>query len=817
MLNQISGQINKNMFEKHRINISKSNAFFTVFILLFVSFVIPSDAQNLVQDSLSNQFNTYQENTLQEKIYIHTDKDFYQNDEICWFKIYCVDAFFHQPLDVSRITYVEILDKNNKAVLQAKIAMKDGFGNGSLKIPAFLGSGKYKLRAYTNWMKNFSADYFFEKTLTIINSKIIYEGESSHKNDNIEIAFFPEGGNLVNGFESKVAFQVLENGKGVLCNGFIINAKSDTLTQFSSLSFGLGNFVFTPILGEKYTAIFLLNNGQKISRDLPKAFDNGYVMQLSEVNNQQIKITVRANKAENIYLFAHTRGIIKSVQNANTQNGITSFLIEKNKLGDGISHFTVFNANRQAVCERLYFKFPKQKINLDLTLEKPTFEIRNGINLNIKTKEQNGKPTSANLSMAVYQIDSLQNFDELDINNYLWLSSDLVGKVESPAYYFSNDGIGKEAAIDNLMLTHGWRRFRWEEIFKNSKPTFEFTPEFVGHIVNGKITETKTSLAAKGIEGYLSVASTHTQFRLAQSDANGFVKFDLNDFYNNGEIIVQVNNQKDSLYNIEITSPFADNYSNHQLPLFNLSQINQQNFINHNIGVQIQNVYNGTKLHHFLTPDIDTSAFYLKPDETYFLDNYVRFSTIEEVLREYVTSVLVRKREGRFHLYGYDLMKTKFFESDPLVILDGMPIFNIDKFMAYNPLKIKKLDIISQQYHLGNLTFDGILNFVSDTGTLPNYQLDPQTTIIDYEGLQKQRDFYSPIYDTQQKTENRLPDFRNLLYWSPEIITDQKGTKNIIFYSSDLTGKFVIIVQGITKEGKTGSKMIQFEVKKQHQ
>jgi hypothetical protein len=817
ILNQLFGQIDKNMFEKYLINIAKSKPIFTVFVLLLISTGMSCNAQNLEQDSLKNQFTTYQENTLQEKLYIHTDKDFYLNDEICWFKIYCVDAFFHQPLVISKVVYVEILDKNNKAVLQAKISLKEGFGNGSLKIPAFLGSGKYKMRAYTNWMKNFSADCFFEKTLTIINSKVIYEGESLPQNDKIEIAFFPEGGNLVNGIQSKIAFQVLQNAKGVSCNGVIINEKSDTLTTFSSLNFGLGNFIFTPISGQNYKAIFTLNNGTKISQDLPNAFADGYVMQLSEAQNNQIKITVRANKAETIYLFAHTRGITKSVQNATIQNGYASFLIDKDKLGDGISHFTVFNAKRQAVCERLYFKYPKQKFNLDLALDKPIFETRNGINLHIKANEQNGKPTSANLSMAVYQIDSLQTIDALDINNYLWLSSDLAGKIESPAYYFLNEGIGKETAIDNLMLTHGWRKFRWEEIFQNPKPTFEFSPEYVGHIINGKITETRTNLPAKGIQGFLSVASTRTQFRMALSDTNGHIKFDMKDFYNNGEIIVQVNNQKDSLYNIEITGPFSEKYTKNSLPTFSLSQINAQDLINYNIGVQIQNVYSSKKLNQFTALNIDTTAFYDKPDETYLLDNYVRFPTIEEVLREYVTPVLVRKRNDHFHLSGYNLSKTKFFDSDPLVILDGMPIFNIDKLMAYNPLKIKKLDIISRQYHFGNMSFDGILNFVTYTGTLPNYLLDPQTTIIDYEGLQMQRDFYSPIYDTQQKLENRLPDFRNLLYWSPEIIINQKGTQDLTFYSSDLAGKFVAVVQGITKDGKTGSQMIQFEVKKQHQ
>lgn len=805
------------MFEKHLLNIIKSKPIFTVFIGLYINIGMTCDAQNLVQDSLKNQFNTYQTNTLQEKIFIHTDKDFYLNDEICWFKVYCVDAFFHQPLAISKVVYVEILDKNNKAILQAKVALEEGFGNGSLKIPSFIGSGKYKLRAYTNWMKNFSADFFFEKTLTIINSKLIYEGDSSPKNDKVEIAFFPEGGNLVNGIQSKIAFKVLQNGKGVPCNGVIINEKSDTLTRFSSLKFGLGNFIFTPNSGQNYKAVFLLDNGIKICQDLPIAYADGYVMQVSETDNNQVSITVRAKKTETIYLFAHTRGVTKSVQSALIQNGNASFLIDKNKLGDGISHLTVLNAKHQAVCERLYFKYPKQQFNLDLALDKQTYETRKSINLHIKARNLDEKPTSANLSMAVYQIDSLQTNDELDINNYLWLSSDLTGKIEFPAYYFSNAGIGKEEAIDNLMLTHGWRRFRWEEILQNPKPTFEFTPEYVGHTINGKIIETGTDLPAKGIEGFLSVAGTHTQLRIALSDTNGHIKFDMKDFYNNGEIIVQLNNQKDSLYNIEIASPFSEKYTKHLLPSFSLSPIYAQDLINHTIGVQIQNVYNNKKLNQFTAPNIDTTAFYSKPDETYLLDNYIRFPTVEEVLREYVTPVLVRKRNDRFHLYSYDLLKSKFFDSEPLVILDGMPIFNIDKLMSYNPLKIKKLDIISRQYHFGNMSFDGILNFVTYTGTLPNYQLDPKTTIIDYEGLQTQRDFYSPTYDTQQKLENRLPDFRNVLYWSPTIITNENGMQDITFYSSDLTGKFVAVVQGLTKDGKTGSKVIPFEVKKQHQ
>jgi hypothetical protein len=112
------------------------------------------------------------------------------------------------------------------------------------------------------------------------------------------------------------------------------------------------------------------------------------------------------------------------------------------------------------------------------------------------------------------------------------------------------------------------------------------------------------------------------------------------------------------------------------------------------------------------------------------------------------------------------------------------------------------------------VAFEGILNFVSYNGHLQGFELDPHSTVIDYEGLQSNREFYSPVYDTQQQTDNRLPDFRSLLSWTPDIKTNARGEKNIGFYSSDIRGRFAEILQGLSEDGKTGNSVIEFEVKK---
>ena len=782
--------------------------------LLFI--VFQAGAQIQTQFPAQNQFDAYRQSGVQEKLFLHTDKDFYLAGEICWFKVYYVDASFHRPLDLSKIAYVEVLDKNNKAVLQAKIALNEGDGNGSIYLPATLESGNYRLRSYTNWMKNYTADFFFEKNITIINPQKVYDGDSVQQKEAYDIQFFPEGGNLVNGIRSTIALRITDqHGKGVICDGVVVNEKNDTIRKISTLKFGMGNFEMIPSSGTKYRAILSLGNGKKIESVLPAAYTTGYVMHLESVDNNQLKIAIETSRDIHsaVYLFAHTRGSIKTSMKADVLNGTAEFIVDKNKLGEGISHFTVFNEERQPVCERLYFKYPAQKLSITMKTDATGYELRNKISLEVNSSNQDIKPVQADLSLAVYKLDDLQRLDEMDITNYLWLSSDLSGTVESPSFYFTNINELTLTAMDNLMLTQGWRRFKWEDILHNKKPSFDYIPEYVGHIVNGRVVKTGTGQPAKEIDSYLSVPGTRTQFRTTQSNAKGAIKFEMKDFYNDGEIIVQTNNQRDSAYTIEITSPFSDNHSNKPLPAFKLPNENATTLTNHNIGVQVENVYNGLKQKQFRLPALDTSSFYLKPDITYLLDNYVRFTTMEEVLREYVKPVNVKRRNGKYYFPVFDELRKLFFETDPLLLLDGVPVFDMNKFINYDPLLVRKLEVVSRVYYMGNTFFSGIVNFVTYNGNLTNYELDPHATVIDYDGLQLQREFYSPVYDTRLQAESKLPDFRNLLFWSPNIKTNESGKQNISFYGSDLPGKYVLVIQGITAEGNTGSSVMQIEIR----
>jgi hypothetical protein len=153
------------------------------------------------------------------------------------------------------------------------------------------------------------------------------------------------------------------------------------------------------------------------------------------------------------------------------------------------------------------------------------------------------------------------------------------------------------------------------------------------------------------------------------------------------------------------------------------------------------------------------------------------------------------------------------FDNDPLVLLDGVPLFDISKFMKMDPRKIRKLEVFNRRHFWRGSYFDGILNWSTYTANLSDLELDPNAIAIDYEGLQPERIFYTPVYDTEEKRSSHLPDFRNVLYWLPGIHTNETGIATTNFYSSDVKGKYAIVVNGLCMDGRSGSSVSYFEVK----
>lgn len=782
-------------------------------ILVIALFMLMQNSRAQVIQEVQNSFNLYKQNAFIEKIYVHTDKSVYLPGEILWFKVYCVDGNDHKPLNLSKVVYIEVLDNNQSRIVEAKVAMKNGSGDGSLYIPVSVSNGNYKLRAYTSWMKNFGPDFYFEKPITFVNPLKSPDAVTKQNAAAYDINFFPEGGNLVNGIKSKVAFKAVgQNGKGAGLSGVVVNQKNDTVARFKSLKFGMGSFSFTPEERNFYKAIIQIDGSPLITKDIPAANSQGYVMSLSDNASGQLEVTVKENEnlSGNVYLFVHTRQMVKVAESAAANNGTAIFRINKSDLGEGISHITVFNDAKQPVCERLYFKRPAQRLLIAAGADQPQYGTRKKVTVNVQAKDPAGKALNADMSMSVYRVDSLQAIDGSNIFSYLWLNSDLKGSIESPDFYFRNVNAESDEALDNLMLTQGWRRFQWKDILENRAAAFSFLPEYTGHIITAKIVKSDNGAPAKNIMTYLGIPGKRVQLYTSQSDSSGRLLYETKDFYGAGEVIAQTNELIDSTYRIDILSPFSEQYTKEAAPKFEFNTGQANALKDHSIGIQVLNIYSGDMLKRYYDPHVDSSAFYGKPYKTYKLDDFTRFTTMEEDLREYVSEDNIVKTKGYFHIKV--LNNKGFLDSDPLVLLDGIPVFNMNKVFTVDPLKVRKLEVVPFRYYYGPSTEEGIFSFTTYKGDLGGVELDPRAIVVDYEGMQLSRQFYSPVYDTETRTANRLPDFRNLLYWTPYIKQHGAGD-GISFYTSDEPGTYVGVIQGLTPKGEPGSAYFTFEVK----
>lgn len=369
------------------------------------------------------------------------------------------------------------------------------------------------------------------------------------------------------------------------------------------------------------------------------------------------------------------------------------------------------------------------------------------------------------------------------------------------------------------MLTQGWRRFSRSDVVKGKKPVISFAPETQGQVIRARVRD-RSGAPAAGILTYMGVPGKYNRIFGSRSNKSGFVYFNAADIYNQQEIVLETNTQRvDSNYHIALENTFSDEFADKKAPLFSFDRSATPVLQMHNLWNQVEQAYHGVARANFTPVYHDTASFYGKPYKVYRLDDYTRYTTMEEVMREYVTEVAVRKREGHYHfqtmnaLFDYDkTASAMLFQDDPLVLLDGVPVFNIDSVMAIDPLKIEKLEVVAGRYFWGPIVADGIVSYTSYKGDMAGFKLDPQALVMDYQGLQQRREYYSPVYSTDASIASRIPDFRNVLYWNPQLSSDRNGEASCSFYTSDVPGKYVIVVNGIASDGRAGYGVGYFDV-----
>lgn len=741
-----------------------------------------------------------------EKVYVHLDRPTCFVGETIWFKMWVTDENL-QSSPLSSIGYLEVVNHEGEPAIQVKIALKNGRGDGSVRIPSDIATGTYLVRAYTSWMKNFPEDHFFESSLTLINPFSPMPVSAREEPGKPDLQFFPEGGHALAGIENKIAFrgQTLD-GKGFDFRGKILDENGNTVASFQPVVHGIGHFLFTPQQGKQYRVEITDASGNIRQYPFVEIRNEGYTLRLKEEADRiQVEVT-RQDISGNfpVYLLLY-QGENSSAYRGEFQGNMTRITVDKSKLRPGVNVLTLFDSQLQPIGERLYFHRPGVQEQLRISSGKTTYSHREKVSLELSP---GWLTDTLEASVAVYLTDDLPETSQPSIDTWLLFTSEIKGQIENPEFYFS--GNEKAArALDDVMLTHGWRRYKAEALVKNE---FEprYLPEPYGHLIQGQILSRNGNHPLPNRPILAAHPSAKAMPWVGVSDANGRFTLETKDFTGSRELVIQTNFRTDSLVQFILENPFAPVNTLPQLPALALDNRHQKDILKRSINMQTLNSYFPALKPAEVT---DTVSFYGKPDFHYLLDDYTRFPTMEEVLSEYVPPVMIRLRRGKYYARVMETgMHRQYFTEDPLLIFDGIPVFDTDRIMQFDPLKVKRIEVVNHLYHLGPLTFPGIVSFHTYNHDLAGFEIDPKALVMAYEGVLEKREFYAPVYDRKVKNAERMPDFRNLLFWSPSVRIAPGKPATLDFYTSDQTGRYKVVLQGLTFDGTPLSATAELQV-----
>lgn len=457
-------------------------------VLLGLSFSFSNETLQNIITKLKN----YTAANPQEKIHLQTDKPYYLAGEDIWLKTYIVNAKDNTPSAISKIVYIELIAPNNQVAKLLTLPIDSGVSDGNIPLPDSLLSGNYRLRAYTNYMRNFDDAFFFEKFVSINDVANGTELENKQTGNKIDVQFFPEGGNLVDGLRCRVGFKVTnETGLGIDAKGYIIDEKGTKITTINTEHAGMGSFIITPENGKKYTALIANpNTSEEVKINLPKIEESGYNLSVNANEAYvSVKLGVTADKIkqQEITLIGQNNGVVFYSSTTNINNALTSTIIGKDKFPTGIVQFTAFEKDKP-IAERIIFINHKDQIQI--RVEKSKTLHANQFLFDVFVTDANQNPLDGNFSVSVLDADKVQfnEDDETTILSNLLLTSDIKGFVEQPNYYFNDTNPDKEKHLDNLLLTQGWRRFIWKDVIAEQWKSLVFAPEktlsFTGQVVN---------------------------------------------------------------------------------------------------------------------------------------------------------------------------------------------------------------------------------------------------------------------------------------------------------------------------------------------
>ena len=771
--------------------------FYTLSNVLLISFSVFSCFSQIYNSSIKEKFNFKEDFILNEKIYLQSDRREYVTGENILFKTYYfLNGTFGKD-SVSKIVYLDLVDKNSQSKATGKYQIIKGTANGTLSIPQGLASGYYTIYAYTKWMMNFWSDCFFNKRIYIVNpeNEIKVLKDNQLNDENIQLHFYAEGGYL-NVNEKNTVSVLATNYFGETLNKDvkILDQDNNFIAEFQTP----GHFDFIPTQNKEYKAIITREDDTQLILKLPKAIASGIKVSIDHLSNENLRIGIELTDVNNqdskeLKILLENDGLVYKQIAVKFSNNKYDVDIYKKDLIKGFNLLYIKNRNNQiiyknAIINRLNHEFP-----IDAVLNKEVYNKRERVDIKVKTKALDKNSKNIYLSVSVAKSDSL-NIDTCSIHDYL------------------NDSYKKHNYIERAAMNS-----RSDILFNlysdNIKPYSEITylPETSGFIISGKILSKQTNKPIPDANIYLSTLSNFIDVQNSISNKDGKFYFLMNEKVKNTDFVIQPMDTSLKDFEVVLDKEFATDYPSDDFDILRENRFNRDFLNKLVISHQIEKQYYSNIQFNEEKPGHAT-IFYGNPDISYDFQKYIDLSTFVEYFTEIFAGTKIEIGE-----YGKQIklafLKTRVeLNRPPLILIDGIPVSNVKKFLSIPPSEIDKVEIIHNYYILGKTTYGGIFHLYTKKKNSASLIDTENLSFYKFVGFTRLNKLRKIKYADEKDLKSRKADYRNTLYWNPEIITSENGESTISFYTSDEKGKFLITIEGVGENGETGHKQMILEV-----
>ena len=620
--------------------------------------------------------------------------------------------------------------------------------------------------------------------------------------NDFDVKFFPEGGALINIPHQNVAFKAHgADGFSKEIEGFLFNSKGDTLTNFRSEHNGMGIFTMNPVNNETYYVTVRTNDSITKRFDLPAIEPKGISIAMSHYK-QEIRYEIQKTEAtewpQKLFLLAHTRGKLAILQPINPKR--TFGKMNDSLFTEGITHFMLIDEQGNALSERLIF-VPDHKPNQwQITTDQPTYGKREKVSLQIAAKDSEGNPVEGTFSVSITDRKSIQPDSLADnILSNLLLTSDLKGYVEDPAFYFLNQDARTLRSIDYLMMTHGWRRHKIENVLRT--PSLNFTNYIEkGQTISGRIMGFFGANVKKG--PICVLAPKYNIIATTETDEKG--QFIVNtSFRDSTTFLVQARTKKGFAGVDILMDPPQYPVATHKAPYFNGATTFMEDYL---MNTRDQYYMEGG-MRVYNLKEVTVTAKRERPSSKSIYTGGINTYTVEEDrLQGYgQTAFDAASRLPSVTITNGSEIHIRNNSEPAIIVIDD--IVYEDASDILKDIQVSDMSSISllrgaDAVILGPRASGGaVVITLKDPRNLP---ARPAQGIITYTplGYSESVEFYHPTYETPEKKNAQRSDFRSTVYWNPELRLDAEGKATIEYYTPDSTAPEDIIIEGVDKNGK---------------